>query len=491
MSARIQTIIVLGVFALLYAVAASMGGVAWMMPLVLVPFLLVLIGRRDWLFILICLIYYSTLRIPMLQGQAQLYHASLFLFIAIGFGTYVLERRTPKITAPYFFAIMFTVVIAYTMMFRGAGFRFLGGGSGLWGGWRYAEMLLGLGLYLVADVIRLSLRQWRGALVGMVAAGAFPALTEILYVYTKGATGFLYYVFQPLGRIGAALNKMESGSMVRFTMMLQISHIYLIPFFLRKTVGRLRLRGFFFPALAILLGGFSGHRMVLLNVFAYVWTYVFIRSKRRLAYVVLSTTLIGIALLLIGQLAFIFPVTIQRMLSIIPLSNISADVIAEAGSTVSWRVLLWKETIQEVPKYFWLGKGFAYSFELESAQDVRLWANYAIWWAKVQSAYHQGVLSLLVGLGFPGLLAGSAFLFSLCRRHYRIWKDGCLKPGFAAVHYAIMVLILVETGIYFLVYGDAFVSFPHLFFIGAVAEGIYGSGRLDAKEDLEDDVTRA
>jgi len=484
-----QTLIVLGVFALLYAFAASVGGIMWMAPLALVPFLLVLIGRRDWLFILTCLIYYSTLRLPMLQGQAQLYHVSVFLFIAIGFGTYAVERRTPRITAPMFFAIVFAVVIMYTMKFRGAGFRFLGGGGGLWGGWRYVDMLLGLGLFLVADVIRLSLRQWRGALVGMVAAGALPALAEVLYVYTKGATGFLYYVFQQLGRIGSAMLKMESGRMVRFTMMLQVSHIYLIPFFLKKSIGRLRLRSFFFPALAIILGGFSGHRMVLLNVFAYIWTYFLIRSRRRLAYVALSAAFAGTVLFVIGQLAFVFPVTIQRMLSIIPFANISTDVLAEAGSTVSWRVLLWKETIQEIPGYFWLGKGFAYSFELESAQDVRLWANYAIWWARVQSAYHQGVLSLLVGLGFPGLLAGSAFLISLCRRHYRIWRDGDLKPGFDSLHYAIMVLILVETGIYFLVYGDAFVSFPHLFFIGALAEGIYGSGRIDAGEGLNNDNT--
>ena len=477
MTSRMQTLIVLGVFMLMYVFVAGMGRLTLVVPLIFIPLVLFLLARRDLLFMMLCFLYFSTLRIPMMEGQLELYHAAVSLYIVAALGAGAVRRRSISMNVPVFFAICFGLVVIYTMKFRGTGFRLLG--SGLWGGGRYVEILLGLSIFLVSDSIRLSLRRWKTALVGMVAAGALPALAEVLYVYTKGATGFLYYVLQPIGVIGTAMQQMESGRMVRFTLMLQVSHIYMIPFFLRKVGRRLRLRNFFFPLLAMVLGGFSGHRMVLLNVTLYIWVYLFLLSKRRVAYLLVSAVLASSSIFVLGQVAFIFPSAIQRMLSIIPFSNASADIIAEAGGTVTWRILLWKDTIAEIPKYLWLGKGFAYSIELESARDVRMWANAALWWAKVQTAYHQGILSLLVGLGLPGLLAGSAFLLSLCRRHYRIWRDQRLDPAFAPLHYAVLVLLLVETVVYFIIYGDVFVSFPYLCLVGAMAEGIYRSGRLE------------
>ncbi len=462
---------------MLYAVVASMGRVMLLMPLMFIPLLIFLLTRRDVLFIMICVLYYSTLRIPMLAGQLELYHIAVALFIVSSLGGYAVQKRSLKINLPVFFAIAFAIVIAYTMKFRGSGFRLLG--SPLWGGVRYVEILLGLGLFIVSDSIHLSLRWWKTALVGMLTVGALPALAEVAYVYSKGATVFVYYLLQPLGQTGTTMQRMESGRMVRFSMMLQVSHIYLIPFLLRKAGKSLPFKQLGFIMLAIVLGGFSGHRMVLLNVVLYIWMYRFLLSKNRLVYGMISAVLTASGLFVLGQAAILFPLSIQRMFSIIPSANISLEADVDAFSTWSWRILLWKDTLAEIPKYFWLGKGFAYSGELEMALDVRRLSNYGLWWAKVQSAYHQGVLSLLVGLGLPGLLTGIAFLVSLCRRHYRFWRQKLVSPEFAPLHYALLVLLLIETAIYFLVYGDVFVSFPRLCLIGAITEGVYRSGRLE------------
>jgi len=477
MSSRMQTVIVLCVMLMLYAVVASMGQLMLMVPLMFLPLGVFLLARRDILFVAICVLFYSTVRIPMLAGQLELYHAAVALYIAAAFGGYALRKRSISINAPVFFAIAFAIVVAYTMRARGTGFRLLG--SSLWGGVRYIEILLGLALFLVSDSIRLSLRRWKMALVGMVVSGAIPALAEVAYIYSKGVTAFVYYVLQPLGQTGTAMQRMESGRMVRFTMMLQVSNIYLIPFFLRKVNQRLPFKLLFFVFLAFILGGLSGHRMVLLNVVLYIWIYRFLLSKNRLVYGLISSILAASGLFVLGQAAYLFPQNMQRMLSIIPFVKISMEADVDAFSTWSWRVLLWKETLPEIPKYLWLGKGFAYSGELEMARDVRMLANYGLWWAKVQTAYHQGVLSLLVGLGLPGLLTGAAFLISLCRRHYRFWRLKQLAPEFALLHYSVLVLLLMETSVYFLVYGDVFVSFPKLCLIGAILEGIYRSGRVD------------
>lgn len=489
MSSRIQTVIVLAIMLMMYAVVASMGQLTLMVPLMFLPLGVFLLARRDILFVAICILFYSTVRIPMLAGQLELYHAAVALYIVAAFGGYALRKRSISINASVFFAIAFAIVIAYTMRSRGTGFRMLG--SSLWGGVRYIEILLGLALFLVSDSIRLSLRRWKTALVGMVVAGTLPALAEVAYVYSKGATAFAYYVLQPLGQTGTAMQHMESGRMVRFTMMLKVSNIYLIPFFLRKVNQRFPFKLLIFVFLAFILGGLSGHRMVLLNVVLYVWIYRFLLSKNRLVYGLISPILAASGLFALGQAAYLFPLNIQRMLSIIPFAKITMEADVDAISTWSWRVLLWKDTLSEIPKYLWLGKGFAYSGELAMAQDVRWLSNYGLWWAKVQTAYHQGVLSLLVGLGLPGLLTGSAFLISLCSRHYHFWRRQRLSPDFAPLHYALLVLMLMETSIYFLVYGDVFVSFPHLCLIGAVLEGIYCSGRLDDQPLVENAVTGA
>jgi len=279
--------------------------------------------------------------------------------------------------------------------------------------------------------------------------------------------------------------------MVRFSMMLHVSQIYLIPFMLCKTGQKIPVRQIFFIIVAIVLGGLSGHRMVLLNVVLYIWIYRLLLSKNRLVYGLMSAVLASSGLLALGQAASLFPISMQRMLSIIPFARITMEADVDAFSTWSWRILLWKDTLAEIPRYLWLGKGFAYSSELEMARDVRMWANYGLWWAKVQAAYHQGVLSLLVGLGLPGLLTGGAFLISLCLRHYRFWRQKQLTPDFAPLHYAVVVLLLMETLIYFLIYGDAFVSFPRLCLIGAIAEGVYRSGRLVAQPMPEKEKTGA
>jgi hypothetical protein len=479
MSAKIQTLIVVCMFMLLYVFIASMGGISNLFPLIFLPPVLFLLARRDLLFMLLCFLFHSTILIPMMTGQLELYHLAVALYILSGLGSYAVRKRSIQLTFPVLSAIGFAVVVIATMKFRGTGFRLLG--SGLWGGGRYVEILLGLGLFVVADTIRLPLRRWRIALVGMVATGALPALAELLFVFTKGASGWIYLILQPFGRVAASMQRVQSEQMVRFTMMLQLTHIYLIPFLTSRAI-RFRLRQFLFPVLAMVLGGFSGHRMVMITVVLYVWMYRFVLSKNRLVYVLFSTMIASSLLFALGQVAFLFPANLQRMLSMIPLARIASDVHISASSTITWRLLLWKESLPLIPDYLWLGKGFAYSVELAAARDVRLWANYALWWAKVQSAYHQGILSLLIGLGLPGLLTGSTFLISLCARHYRLWRDQRLDPEFAPIHYAVLVLLLVETMIYFVIYGDVFVSFPSLCLIGSIAEGIYRSGRIEIKQ---------
>ncbi|MDA1045132.1 MAG: hypothetical protein O3C57_07915, partial [Verrucomicrobia bacterium] len=90
----------------------------------------------------------------------------------------------------------------------------------------------------------------------------------------------------------------------------------------------------------------------------------------------------------------------------------------------------------------------------------------------VQTSYHQGVLSLLVGTGLPGAVAGFGFMIGMCTRHYgrirRTWANTTLQR----MHSVIYSFFVSQCIIYVFVYGDVFQSFPSLFIYGGILEAL-------------------
>jgi len=466
---------ILGPAALLCTIAFCLfvltsGNIALLGLGALVPLGLVSLGRPDVLFMAVCWTYNSTLRIPGIAGQLELYQLFIVGFVLISAVRFLITGKGIPFAAPHAWAVAFGIVLAATMYARGTGFRVLG--ENLWGGARYVDIILGLLFFLAAGCVQLTAKQWKWAIVGLIVSGALPALAELLYVFSGGSVYWQYAIFLPRGTTGSALESMEAGETTRFTMLSRMSLVYLVPFLFSDVRRRRLLPYAVFVLLGVFFGGFTGHRIVLLNIVMFIWVFFFLETKRKVAFTIVSAAVTAALLFLAGQFAFFLPSSFQRMLTLVPFARVSQEVLLDAGGSINWRMLLWREAVKLVPEYLWVGKGYAYSPVLAQAHDVRWLSNYAIWWALVQTAYHQGILSLLIGMGLPGLIVGLAFLATACLRHYRFARTSRPDNLLRRIHYVYFILFLVGAFSFLAVYGDVFVSFPRLFFYAAIAEGV-------------------
>jgi len=144
--------------------------------------------------------------------------------------------------------------------------------------------------------------------------------------------------------------------------------------------------------------------------------------------------LLVFALLSSGITAFSekLPLSVQRSLSFLPL-KLDPMATGDAQATLEWRVAIWKTVYPEIPKYLFLGKGFAYSGtdSYLATEAIRRGIARGVDEATlIGGYYHQGILTIIIPLGIWGLLAFGWFCWSALRvlaRNYRYGRDR-LRP---------------------------------------------------------------
>ena len=166
-----------------------------------------------------------------------------------------------------------------------------------------------------------------------------------------------------------------------------------------------------------LLGGFRSHLIVVTLIFS----ILFIVEKLWRTKVMLLVTVFGVLfmVLLLG-FADKLPTTIQRSFSFLPV-GIDPLIKAQAESSSEWRINIWKSVIDEVPIYFFKGKGYNYSDDDMYMAQFRMTYSGdtgAAQGAAIAGDYHNGPLSLLIPFGIYGLVifmwiiaAGSLYLY--------------------------------------------------------------------------------
>src|SRR5262249_45173838 len=110
------------------------------------------------------------------------------------------------------------------------------------------------------------------------------------------------------------------------------------------------------------------------------------------------------------------PLSMQRSLSVLPL-DIDPAARADAQASIEWRVEMWRMLLDEVPHYFWLGKGYAINptdiYLMDQAVRHGLAGPFE--GAMVSGDYHSGPLSVLIPFGIFGVTAFMAFLIASFR----------------------------------------------------------------------------
>jgi hypothetical protein len=187
-------------------------------------------------------------------------------------------------------------------------------------------------------------------------------------------------------------------------------------------------------------GGFRSHLIMVMLTFG----VLFVLERLWRTQVMLIIGLMGV--LAAGFLltsADKLPPTIQRCFSFLPI-EIDPVIKSHAEASSQWRIELWKRVVDEVPIYFFRGKGYTFSGGdnyMAQQNEMRFGQIAGAEWAAISGDYHNGPLSLLIPFGIYGLLgfmwlvaAGSLYLYKNYRNGLPELKtiNGFLFAAFTA-----------------------------------------------------------
>lgn len=414
-------------------------------------------------------LYYSGISGPGIPGQFNLYYVlATGIVLAFALRLTLLHElsKAPRFAA---YGLLVALWLAIVMAIRGAGFRILG--SDTWGGMFYLSLFLGIAFVFGAAQVRLSPRHWHLVFTGMMLGALAPVIVDVLLIFGK-MPNFLFMFIRPTGGIGFSMLAAQSTEgIVRYLSAGTAGVIVTLWIFSRTSFDRLfgRVGLFYAPLLALAFGlaAVSGFRIRILEIGLFVLFIGFLQrgwNFVRISFLV-GTAVCGIAALY--PLARHLPLPAQRSVAWLPGIEINPVARQDAEGTINWRIELWKRAIEEAPDFLWVGKGYAFQGE-ESLDAYTFKALDQLRWAVVTSSYHNGPLSMLVGLGVPGLCICVLWIVSMTRYALKTvgaeWNSPVLRLLFLGAASRLFVVI----AIFFTLYGDVQASFPEFLYLSAL-----------------------
>ncbi len=385
---------------------------------------------RQYHFLLV-LSWNANIVVFFLPGQPNV----LMVMAAIGTSIALFDRALvqkvrfkydPWVAGTLVFVVIVVVVTAY--LSGGIGVRSLGSES--YGGKKYLY-ILGAVMGYFALVSR-PIKPERAEFYSMVYL--LTALTMVLsyLIYFAGPSFyFLFAIFPPELMALQSLEWAAPGQaeMVRFggvaSAATAICSFLQLKFGLRGLFDLRRPWRMFLYAFCVIMSLFGGFRSVLIFIammFA-VQFYVEGLHKSRLLPILVMTSVLALSV----SLPFVdrMPLSVQRTLSFLP---IEIDPLArqDAEYSTQWRLDMWKRLVPEIPKYFWVGKGYSIDpTDLYFAHEgVRRGVTKNFEPALIAGDYHSGPLSILIAFGIFGTLGFLAFFIAGWWVLYRNYRHG-------------------------------------------------------------------
>ncbi|HPA18087.1 MAG TPA: O-antigen ligase family protein [Verrucomicrobiae bacterium] len=430
-------------------------------------------------------LYYSNLTAPGIPGLMDLFAViSAALVVVFLLRTMIQHQFSPP---PRFaaYGLLVALWLLIVMGVRGAGFRVLG--SDTWGGMFYLRLLSGFAFVFATAQVRLSPKQWSRVFNFMMLTTFLPVMADVVLIFGFMPTP-LFMFLRPSSGIGFSMMAAQAlEGIVRYLSAGTAGVILCLWIFSRASFDRLFGRAglVYGPLLALAFGlaAVSGFRIRILEIVLFIaiagalqrgWSFLRVS-------LILGVAICGFAALY--PVARHLPLPAQRSVAWLPGIDINASAKQDAQGTLNWRVELWKRAIEEAPKYLVVGKG--YSFLGEESMDAYTFRGLdELRWAVVSSSYHNGPLSMLLGLGVPGLIASMLWIASMVRYAItslrRPWQSQIIQLLFLAA----ATRLLVSVAIFFTLYGDVQASFPELLYLGALMVALsYSDQALASKQD--------
>jgi len=381
---------------------AAVGMVGMILLVLVLP---LLIQWHHWLLILS---WNSVFVAGFLPGQVQLW----VLFAGLTFCMAVVHRfmghrdflRAPELTKPILFLAL--VVILTGKIRGGLGMRVLGSGS--FGGKNYFYVLIAIMGYFALISQPIPLLKAARAAKWFFLAGTTNAVANVLYA--MGPVTYFLFWFIP-ANVGGQVVSDWSDNLLQRLGGFGPAGSFLLCFLL----ARWGIRGLFewdkpwrflLVMLALagsMLSGFRSNLLFILLLFA----VQFVVEGTWKTPLLPALVLLGI-LCLVPALFFAnrLPGAVQRSLAFLPV-DINPDIRADAEASTDWRLGMWREIWPEIPKYLFIGKGYALDPEelYLTVMGAQMGILSAFESSKLSGDYHNGPLSILIPFGLFGTAA--------------------------------------------------------------------------------------
>lgn len=373
--------------------------------------------------------------------------------------------HVPSIVVPL--VLLGLIVFATAQLTGGIGTRAFG--SQVFGGRRYVGIWAAILGYLAFTSLKIAPEKRQTMMAVFLLSSATALVGNIAYTLGESFY-FLFLLFPAEWGVGQAAGEQQIGSIVRVTGLGPASTAVVCFMLMRYglkgllDVGRL-WRGLAFLA-AIAIGLYSGFRSHFVLVLFLVTAQFFAEKLHKTRYLMIALVATGLVTGFLVAFADTLPLVVQRTLTIFPL-KLDPAAVQDARVSVEWRLEMWRVLLDEIPKYFWLGKGYAInpSDLYLSDVSVKLGVYTPYDAAIIAGDYHNGPLTLIIPFGIFGVLAFVAFLFGGGRALWKNYRYG--DPAIQNINTFLLSLFIARVFFYCFIFGAFYIDI-------AVFAGIIG-----------------
>ena len=402
-----------------------------------------------------------------LKGSPPLSQVMVVLCLSIAIINRILRSEQgfisiPCITWPLVFTLV--VVVFTAELTGGIGFHSLGGDAGVVGGGRkYLAIFVGVATFYALCSRTIAPHERRLYLMLFFLPTALGLVSD-LFSYLPYPLKYINLIVPPSGY------SMDSGvvadaGIISFKRFGGFSAAggALLTFMLARHGVQGMLGGKSLWRLALLLilvlitlfGGFRSGVINLAMTLGLLFFFEGLYRTRLLPVLVMGLVMICI---LVVPFAGKLPLSMQRSLAFLPLTNLDSEIVIDAQGSTDWRLNMWSFLWPQVPKYLLLGKGFGLTkddYTLMGQGNALANATEAFdptsAGLAVSSDYHSGPLSTIIPFGIWGAIAFLWLTLAGLRLLYLNYKYG--EPELHTINRFLLVFAIVHWVGFFFIFG--------------------------------------
>jgi hypothetical protein len=426
--------------------------------------MLMCLGALPWLMkwhhALLIFACNATINVFFLPGQPDLWMLAAFISLFFSVWKRTISRRSELVLVPSLSIplLLLGVLVLVTAKARGGiGLQSLGSSSV--GTRRYISLIAAIVVFYALSYQKITKKRALVWVSLFFASGTIAVMSDLIYL--AGPNFYFLYNFFPanLAWFQASYDFMGGDTVLRLEGVASASVAFCCFMLARYGAREIldltrpwRLAIFLLAVILGFFGGFRGRLILIVMFFVVQFCLEGLWRTRWLPILLGATILIGAVVL---PFTAKLPGSFQRVLSFLPV-EVDASVRRDAEGSIVWRTEMWQALWPEVPKYFWLGKGYSFSqsdlYLTQIAQARGIERGYAT--AMLTAEYHHGPLSVIVPFGIWGALIFLWFVavgIWVLHRNYR-WGDKELQK----VNTFLLTYYLVRACYFFTLYGSLY-----------------------------------